>query len=165
MVPRCPNEKSPVFSGLKSSLHTYLQYLLNNLCQLVAGLNPRLNKTVLCVYEQQKYSSSMWKFYLCRNIGLERTHKTLNWVPCYDGQLCHIINQTNPIWNYEAFCFQCLFSKSCTFLTGFARFWRLEKIHCKAILQPWGTNRGPNTSPHILTLPLVFSYAENASEV
>lgn len=36
-VPHHWNEKSPVFSGLKSSLHTYLQYLLKNLCQLVEG--------------------------------------------------------------------------------------------------------------------------------
>lgn len=36
-VPRHSNEKPPVFSGLKSSVHTYLQYLLKNLCQLVEG--------------------------------------------------------------------------------------------------------------------------------
>lgn len=99
----------------------------------------------------------MWEFYLCRNTGLERTHKTLNRVPCYHRQLHHLINWTNPIWNEQGFCFQYLFSKSCSFLSCFARFWRLEKIHCKAILQSWGTGRGLNSSPHLLTLPLLCS--------
>lgn len=94
----------------------------------------------------------MWELHLCR---LERPHKTLNQVPCYRTQRHPLTNRANPVRKQQGFGFQDLFSISCSFLTGFTRFRRLEKICGKAVRQSRVTGRGPNASPRLLTIPLL----------
>lgn len=136
-------------------LHTYLQYLLNYLCQLVARLNLRLIKTEICVQEHQKCSSSMWEFYLSGNTGLEKYIR--HWIQSLSttGNSTEFQTERAPSETSIVFAFNPCFQKLAHSLLALQGFGRLEKIPCNSPLM--GDRQGtqhfssPDSSPSVLT--------------
>lgn len=151
--PLYPKDKATVPPGPEPSLRTHLEYQLST-CGSARRVTAGLTRAAPGVHEQQRCSPGTWELHLCR---LQRAHRTPHQVPCHRTHHHPLTNRADPGRKQRGFGFQDWFAVSCSFLTGFARFRRLEKTDGKAARQPRGTGRGPNAPPRLLTLPLLDS--------